>query len=298
MSSGAITGRVAVVTGGASGIGLGIGRRFAGDGHRVALLDRDGAALEPAVAESTASGTKVLGLTADVSDRAAVDAALAKVRTDLGPVEILVTSAGIESFQPLLEITAESWARIIAVNLTGTFNCVQAAVSDMVAGGWGRIVTISSQSAQSGAPNMVHYSASKGGVISLTRALAVELARSGITANTIAPSLVDTPHGPACHEHRRFPWHRCDRAHDPARPCRHARRYRRRLQLLLGGGQLHDGPDPRCQRRDVHLKGATSRGCKLERRCLDEEPGFYCKEKWMLVVRLAVREGGFHDQSA
>ena len=193
MSSGAITGRVAVVTGGASGIGLGIGRRFAGDGHRVALLDRDDAALEAAAAELTASGAKVLGLTADVSDRAAVDAAFAEVRTDLGPIEILVTSAGIESFQPLLEITAESWAHIIAVNLTGTFNCVQAAVSDMIAGGWGRIVTISSQSAQSGAPNMVHYSASKGGVISLTRALAVELARSGITANTIAPSLVDTP---------------------------------------------------------------------------------------------------------
>ncbi len=79
------------------------------------------------------------------------------------------------------------------MNLTGTFTCVQAALPDMLAAGWGRIVTISSSSAQSGAPNMAHYAASKGGVIALTKALAVELARSGITVNTIPPSLVDTP---------------------------------------------------------------------------------------------------------
>ena len=111
----------------------------------------------------------------------------------LAPAEILVTSAGVESFDALLDITPEIWDRIIAINLTGTFACVQAAVPDMVAAGWGRIVTISSSSAQSGAPNMAHYAASKGGVISLTKSLAVEFARQGITANTIPPSLVDTP---------------------------------------------------------------------------------------------------------
>ncbi|MBV9486151.1 MAG: SDR family oxidoreductase, partial [Frankiaceae bacterium] len=79
------------------------------------------------------------------------------------------------------------------VNLTGTFACIQAALPDMLAAGWGRIVTISSQSAQSGAPSMAHYSASKGGVIALTKALAVELARQGVTVNTVSPSLVDTP---------------------------------------------------------------------------------------------------------
>jgi 2-hydroxycyclohexanecarboxyl-CoA dehydrogenase len=182
--------RVAVVTGGASGIGLGVARRFLADGHRVAILDLSGA--EGAAASLSAEGA-VIGVECDVADRASVSGAFARVRSELGPVELLVTSAGIESFNPLASVTAEIWDRIIAVNLTGTFNCVQEAVADMAPAGWGRIVTISSSSAQSGAPNMTHYAASKGGVIGLTKALAVEFARRGITVNTIPPSLVDTP---------------------------------------------------------------------------------------------------------
>ncbi|HKE75120.1 MAG TPA: SDR family NAD(P)-dependent oxidoreductase [Acidimicrobiales bacterium] len=185
--------RVAVVTGGASGIGRGVALRLAADGHHVAVLDRDGAGAEAVAAEVAAAGAKAVACAVDVADRASIDEAFARVRAELGPVGILVTSAGIESFQALADITAESWDRIIAVNLTGTFACAQAAVPDMVAAGWGRIVTISSSSAQSGAPNMAHYAASKGGVIGLTKALAVELARQGVTANTIPPSLVDTP---------------------------------------------------------------------------------------------------------
>ena len=185
--------RVAVVTGGASGIGLGVGRAFVADGYRVALLDLDASAVEAAAAELSSEGAPVLGLGVDVADRDAVAAGFDRVRSELGPVEILVTSAGIESFTPVNDITAEGWDRIIAVNLTGTFNCIQAALPDMQAAAWGRIVTISSSSAQSGAPNMAHYAASKGGVIGLTKALAVELARAGITVNTIPPSLVDTP---------------------------------------------------------------------------------------------------------
>jgi NAD(P)-dependent dehydrogenase (short-subunit alcohol dehydrogenase family) len=187
-----VSSRVAVVTGAASGIGLGVARRFVADGHQVALLDRDGAGAEAAAGELGPAG-KVVAVEVDVADRSSVDAGFARVRAELGPVEILVTSAGIESFDAVLDITAERWDRILAVNLTGTFTCVQAALPDMLAAGWGRIVTISSSSAQSGAPNMAHYAASKGGVISLTKALAVELARRGITANTIPPSLVDTP---------------------------------------------------------------------------------------------------------
>jgi len=185
--------RVAVVTGGASGIGLGVARQFVTDGHRVAILDRNRVAAEAAAAELRAEGSETLAVEVDVADRESVGDAFSRVRTELGPVEILVTSAGVESFDPLPDITADKWDRIIAVNLTGTFSCVQAAVPDMLAAGWGRIVTISSSSAQSGAPNMAHYAASKGGVIGLTKALAVELARRGVTVNTIPPSLVDTP---------------------------------------------------------------------------------------------------------
>jgi 2-hydroxycyclohexanecarboxyl-CoA dehydrogenase len=185
--------RVAVVTGAASGIGLGIARALAADGHAVALLDRNGQGAEAGAAEFRDGGTKAVAIEVDVADRDSVEAAVGRARGELGAVGIVVTSAGVESFTPLAEITRESWDRLIAVNLTGTFACIQAAVPDMLDAGWGRIVTIASSSAQSGAPRMAHYAASKGGVISLTKALAVELARSGITANTISPSLVDTP---------------------------------------------------------------------------------------------------------
>jgi 2-hydroxycyclohexanecarboxyl-CoA dehydrogenase len=185
--------RVAAVTGGASGIGLGVARGFAADGYRVAIVDRSGDAAETAAAALRDEGASALAVEVDVADRAAVATGFARIREDLGPVGILVTSAGIESFTSVLDISADEWDRMIGVNLTGTFTCIQAVLADMMAAGWGRIVTISSSSAQSGAPNMAHYAASKGGVISLTKTLAVELARSGITVNTIPPSLVDTP---------------------------------------------------------------------------------------------------------
>ena len=185
--------RVAVVTGGASGIGLGVARQFAADGHLVAILDQSEEAAEAAAAELRDEGAKILAVKVDVADRQSVSMAFDLVRAALGPVEILVTSAGIESFDALADVTPEKWDRILAVNLTGTFSCVQAAAPDMQAAKWGRIVTISSSSAQSGAPNMTHYAASKGGVIALTKALARELAPHGITVNTIPPSLVDTP---------------------------------------------------------------------------------------------------------
>lgn len=185
--------RVAVVTGAASGIGRGVAEQLGSEGRLVAVLDRDGPGAKDVAEGLRARGTKAVAIEVDVADRGSVGAAFAEVRAVLGPVGILVTSAGIESFTALTDVTPELWDRIMAVNLTGTFACVQAAVPDMQAAGWGRIVTVSSSSAQSGAPNMTHYAASKGGVIALTKALAVELARSGITANTISPSLVDTP---------------------------------------------------------------------------------------------------------
>ncbi len=188
-----MTSRIAVVTGAASGIGLGIATRLVADGHAVALLDQDGAAAKKAAAELSGDGHKASGYQVDVADRGAIERAYVSVRQDLGPITIVVTSAGIEAFEPVVEITPEKWDRLIAVNLTGTFTCVQLAVPDMIDAGWGRIVTISSSSAQSGAPNMAHYVASKGGVIGLTKALARELADRHITANTIPPTIVDTP---------------------------------------------------------------------------------------------------------
>jgi 2-hydroxycyclohexanecarboxyl-CoA dehydrogenase len=186
-------GRVAVVTGAASGMGLAIAQRLAGSGHRVAVLDLDGVAAERAAEDLRGSGAQALGIAADVADRGTVDSALAQVQRELGPVEIVVTSAGIDEFTSFTDITPSQWDRMLAVNLTGTFHCVQAAVPDMMAAGWGRIVTISSSSAQSGARRMAHYVASKGGVIALTKALAAELGPHGITVNTIPPGSVETP---------------------------------------------------------------------------------------------------------
>jgi NAD(P)-dependent dehydrogenase (short-subunit alcohol dehydrogenase family) len=185
--------RVAVVTGGASGIGLGVARHLAADGHSVAVVDQNGDAAERAAAELRAGGASALAATVDVTDRAAIDAALDSVHTELGAVGIMVTCAGIESFDEIGEITPDTWDRIIAVNLTGTFLCIQAVVPEMLTAKWGRVVTISSSSAQSGAPRMAHYVASKAGVIGLTKALAVDLAPHGITVNTIPPSIIDTP---------------------------------------------------------------------------------------------------------
>ncbi|HWC34617.1 MAG TPA: 3-oxoacyl-ACP reductase FabG [Mycobacteriales bacterium] len=185
--------RVAVVTGGASGMGLEICRQLAARGDKVAVVDLSADAAEKAAAGIAEAGGTAIGVSADVADRAAIDAAYATVREQLGQIEICVTSAGLDEFSDFTAISTAQWDRMIAVNLTGTFNCLQAAVPDMLAGGWGRIVTISSSSAQSGAKRMAHYVASKGGVIGITKALAVELAPHGITVNTIPPGFIDTP---------------------------------------------------------------------------------------------------------
>jgi 2-hydroxycyclohexanecarboxyl-CoA dehydrogenase len=185
--------RVAVVTGGASGMGEAscyeLGRR----GFKVAVLDINAEAAQRVAGELRSGGVPALGVRLDVTDRPAVEAAFATVRAELGPVTALVTSAGKTGFSRFADITVAAWSELIDINLTGTFHCCQVALPDMVAAGWGRIVMISSSSAQRGSPGMAHYAAAKGAVITLTKCLANEYAPNGITVNNIPPSSIDTP---------------------------------------------------------------------------------------------------------
>lgn len=185
--------RVAVVTGGASGMGEATCHELGRRGHKVAVLDVNGEAAQRVCEDLRGDGVQALAVAADVSDRAAVEEAFEKVRGELGPVHILVTSAGAVAFSPFTDITVESWNRIIDINLTGTFHCCQVALPDMIDAEWGRIVMISSSSAQRGSPRMAHYAASKGALLSLTRSLAREYAHIGITVNNIPPSAIETP---------------------------------------------------------------------------------------------------------
>jgi len=186
-------GRVAIVTGGGSGIGLAIAQRLAADGAAVALFDRDPEAAAAGAKSIVAAGGRALALTVDVTDRPGIAAGVTEVREGLGPPTILVNNAGLDGFDSFLKITPEVWDRILQVNLTGTFNCCQAVVPDMIEQGWGRIVNISSSAAQTGQPRMTHYVAAKAGVMGFTKALALELGPKGITVNTIPPEFIDTP---------------------------------------------------------------------------------------------------------
>lgn len=185
--------RVAVVTGGASGMGEATCHELGRRGHRVAVLDVNGDAAQRVAEDLRAEGATAFGVAVDVADKGAVDDAFAKVRSELGPVGILVTSAGIFGHSPFEEISLQAWQRIMDVNLTGTFLCCQAALPDMVAATWGRIVLISSSSAQRGSPYAAHYAASKGALLTLTKSLAREYATRGITVNNIPPSGIETP---------------------------------------------------------------------------------------------------------
>jgi 2-hydroxycyclohexanecarboxyl-CoA dehydrogenase len=190
----ALAGRVALVTGGGSGIGRSISLSIGRAGASVAILDINGAGAEQTVATMTGAGGRACAVTADVADADAVRAAVTQVHAAFGPVHILVNVAGIGAFVPLLEMSQAEWDRMIAVHLTGTFNCTRAVVPDMLAAGWGRIVNISSVAGLSGGgPGLSHYAAAKGGIIAFSKALAHELGPSGITVNCIAPGLIDTP---------------------------------------------------------------------------------------------------------
>lgn len=185
--------RTAVVTGGGSGLGRAISVRLGADGHRVVVADVNEENAEKVAGEIQASGGAALAVPVDVSDESSVEAGFAAARENFGSIDILVTSAAIAGFTRFDKITLDEWNRYLAVNLTGTFLSIRAALSDMVAGGWGRIVTISSAAGQQGAPKQGHYSATKGGVIAMTKTVAIDYAAKGITANTVPPFVIDSP---------------------------------------------------------------------------------------------------------
>ncbi|HEU0203391.1 MAG TPA: SDR family NAD(P)-dependent oxidoreductase, partial [Burkholderiaceae bacterium] len=184
-----MNGRHAVITGAARGIGAAIARMLAAEGARLTLLGRNRAALAQ-LAESLpgAHGIAV----ADVADPAQVQAAFEQARAARGPIGILVNNAGQAESAPFAKTSLELWNRMLAVNLTGTFLCSQAALPDMLTTARGRIVNIASTAGQRGYAYVSAYVAAKHGVIGLTRALALEVAKKGITVNAVCPGYTET----------------------------------------------------------------------------------------------------------
>jgi len=182
--------KVALITGAAAGIGAACSKRLAQDGIAIGVLDLDQERCAGTVEAIKTAGGRAVALGADISNRAQVKAALEKLRDSFGPITILVNNAGIVDFTPFEQITDDSWDRMFAVNVRGTFIVTQEVLPDMKTAKWGRIVNISSSSAQTGTSVQVHYSASKGAIISFTRSLAQALGPYGITVNNIPPGSV------------------------------------------------------------------------------------------------------------
>lgn len=185
--------RVAVVTGGAAGMGKATSLKLAADGHAVGIIDIDFSGAKLVSDAIVASGGRALAVKADIGERAAVEHAIAQIRKALGPITILVNNAAIENFTALEDLDDATWDRLMAINLRGAYVAAQCVLPDMTAAGWGRIVNVSAFGAQIGAPNMALYTASKGGIISMTRSLAIELGPRGITVNSVSPGFIDTP---------------------------------------------------------------------------------------------------------
>jgi 2-hydroxycyclohexanecarboxyl-CoA dehydrogenase len=182
--------KVAIVTGAAAGIGAACAKRLAQDGIAIGVLDLDEARGADTVAAIKAAGGTAMALGADVSQRDQVFAAVARCRDALGPITILVNNAGVTDFTPFEDVTDELWDFIYAVNVRGPMIMTQAVLPDMKAAAWGRIVNISSSSAQTGAISMIPYSSSKGAVVTMTRSMAQEFGPLGITVNNIPPGSV------------------------------------------------------------------------------------------------------------
>lgn len=185
--------RVALVTGGASGIGREICLALANDGRRVAVADLNADGAAETVATITDAGGEAIAVPIDVTSTDSVHDALLQTVDELGPVEILVNCAGWDELMPFLDTDEDFWDRVIEINFKGTLRTAHACLPAMVDAGWGRIVNISSDAARVGSSLEAVYSGAKGGVISFTKTIAREMARKGVTANVVCPGPTDTP---------------------------------------------------------------------------------------------------------
>jgi meso-butanediol dehydrogenase / (S,S)-butanediol dehydrogenase / diacetyl reductase len=185
--------RVAVVTGGGRGAGRSIAQRLAEDGFDIAVGDVDEKSARLAaneIAEST--GRRATGLTLNVANCESVDAFAAAVVAALGTIDVLVNNAGVISIAPISAITEAEWNRVIDINLKGVFLCSKTMMPELTKRGWGRVVNISSDVGKRGEANLAHYCASKFGVVGITQAIAMEVAKTGVTVNAICPAIMNT----------------------------------------------------------------------------------------------------------
>jgi 2-hydroxycyclohexanecarboxyl-CoA dehydrogenase len=185
--------RVALVTGGAQGIGKGIATALATQGFRVVIADLNLETAAQTVKEITGTGGTAIAVEADITDTTSVEAAVRKIEDELGPVDVVVNNAGWDDFMPFVTTTEEFWDKVLDINFKGALRVTKAVVPGMAERGFGRVINIGSDAGRVGSSMEAVYSGAKGGIIAFTKTLAREVATKGVTVNTVCPGPTDTP---------------------------------------------------------------------------------------------------------